>query len=118
MRASCSALSSLTRLASAQFNVLHWHGDTFDLPRGARRLASTAVTPNQAFDIGPNVLALQFHIEVEPEKLERWLVGHTVELAAADLDPRELRRQAATIGEKVADAGASVLADWLDRAID
>ena len=45
--------------------VLHWHGDTFDLPDGADRLASTAVTANQAFAVGPAILALQFHAEVE-----------------------------------------------------
>ena len=44
--------------------VLNWHGDTFDLPVGATRLASTAITPNQAFTYGPKVLALQFHVEL------------------------------------------------------
>ena len=44
--------------------VLNWHGDTFDLPVGATRLASTAITPNQAFIYGPKVLALQFHVEL------------------------------------------------------
>src|SRR4030095_3742381 len=38
--------------------VLNWHGDTFDLPVGATRLASTKITPNQAFAHGPRVLAL------------------------------------------------------------
>ena len=42
--------------------VLHWHGDTFELPEGARRLASTTVCRNQAF-IRKNALGLQFHLE-------------------------------------------------------
>ncbi len=47
--------------------VLHWHGDTFDLPEGAQLLASSKVTKNQAFLLGNNVLGLQFHLEATPE---------------------------------------------------
>ena len=39
--------------------VLHWHGDTFDLPEQAELLASSALYPNQAFSVGHNILALQ-----------------------------------------------------------
>jgi GMP synthase (glutamine-hydrolysing) len=50
--------------------VLHWHGDTFDLPEGATALASTETCVNQAFSIGSNLLALQFHPEVRlPERM-------------------------------------------------
>lgn len=51
--------------------VLHWHGDTFDLPDGATRLASTDICENQAFAAGPAALALQFHIEAAGRALER-----------------------------------------------
>ena len=78
------------RSRASQFNVLHWHGDTFDLPAGATRLASTEITQNQAFSLGADVLALQFHIETEPAKFERWLIANAVEIAAAGLDVREL----------------------------
>jgi GMP synthase (glutamine-hydrolysing) len=63
--------------------VLHWHGDTFDLPRGAALLASSAMYENQAFALGANVLGLQFHPEVAEENLERWYIGHACEIAAA-----------------------------------
>ncbi len=46
--------------------VLHWHGDTFDLPEGAQLLASSKVTKNQAFLLGNKVLGLQFHLEATP----------------------------------------------------
>jgi GMP synthase (glutamine-hydrolysing) len=94
--------------------VLHWHGDNFELPANAIRLASTSACPNQAFAYGMNLLGLQFHIEVDPARIEQWLIGHTVELAKAGIDPRELRRQAATLGRATAEKGKAALAAWLD----
>ncbi|MGC4063622.1 MAG: glutamine amidotransferase [Polyangiaceae bacterium] len=61
--------------------VLHWHGDTFDLPKEAELLASTAITPHQAYQIGKYALALQFHLEVQAQSLESWYVGHAAELS-------------------------------------
>ena len=72
--------------------VLHWHGDTFDLPHQAQLLASSSLYPNQAFEIGKNILGLQFHIEVEYESLEKWLIGHTCELQNAQIDILKLRQ--------------------------
>jgi GMP synthase (glutamine-hydrolysing) len=97
--------------------VLHWHGDNLDLPAGAVRLAATAACPNQAFAIGRHGLGLQFHVEAEPGKIERWLVGHCGELARAGIDPRALRRDAATLGPATAQAGRVVLGAWLDAAL-
>jgi len=54
--------------------VLHWHGDTYDLPEGAVRLASTALCPNQAFRIGPRAFGLQFHVEANAAIAKRWAV--------------------------------------------
>ncbi|HMA91765.1 MAG TPA: glutamine amidotransferase [Polyangiaceae bacterium] len=62
-------------------SVLHWHGDTFDLPQGATLLASTAMTPHQAFSFGGRAYGLQFHVEVTARDLEGWYVGHAAELA-------------------------------------
>jgi GMP synthase (glutamine-hydrolysing) len=49
--------------------VFHWHGDTFGIPEGALRLASSAATENQAFIYKDKVLALQFHLETTEESL-------------------------------------------------
>jgi GMP synthase (glutamine-hydrolysing) len=94
--------------------VLHWHGDNFELPANAIRLASTSACPDQAFASGKNLLGLQFHIEVDPARIEHWLIGHAVELAKAGIDPCELRRQAATLGRATAEKGKAALAAWLD----
>ncbi len=50
--------------------VFHWHGETFDLPTGATHLARSAACEHQAFQIGSQVLALQFHLETTPESLD------------------------------------------------
>jgi GMP synthase (glutamine-hydrolysing) len=94
--------------------VLHWHGDTFDLPPGATRLASTAICENQAFGFGANALALQFHIEAEAKGLERWYVGHTMELAAAKIAVPTLRAQSQELAPAAAARGNACLTAWLD----
>lgn len=104
--------SPLAALEGVQ--ALHWHGDAFDLPAGAKRLAFTDVCPNQAFSLGDAGLALQFHAEVEPVSLEAWLIGHTCELGKAGLDPRDLRAQAARHGAATADAGKKLFRAWLE----
>ena len=71
--------------------VFQWHGDTFDLPENATLLASSDLYPNQAFTLGKNILALQFHVEVAADSLEKWLIGHTCELRHANIDITALR---------------------------
>jgi GMP synthase (glutamine-hydrolysing) len=106
--------SSVLAPLGDQHPVLHWHGDNCELPAGCERLASTAHCPVQAFSRMPSQLALQFHLETEPARFETWLVGHTVELGKAGLDPRELRRQVHTLGPATRELGSKVLAAWLD----
>jgi GMP synthase-like glutamine amidotransferase len=52
--------------------VVHWHGDTFDLPTGAALLASSLVCPNQMFRMGRRVFGLQFHVEVDAADVLLW----------------------------------------------
>lgn len=51
-----------------QLEVLHWHGDTFEVPAKAVRMADSAAYPNQGFLYGERVLALQFHMEMGPQE--------------------------------------------------
>jgi GMP synthase-like glutamine amidotransferase len=53
--------------------VFQWHGETFDLPAGSTQLARSAACEAQAFRLG-RALALQFHLEITPEIIERLLV--------------------------------------------
>ncbi|MGY4492089.1 GMP synthase (glutamine-hydrolyzing) [Pseudomonas sp. TE3610] len=104
--------SCLAPLA-ADIPVLHWHGDQFQVPPQATRLAGTAICPNQAFSVGGSVLALQFHLEVNPQRLEPWLVGHAAELGMAGILPADLRKQASAMNALVP-AAQAVLSHWLD----
>lgn len=105
--------SALAPLSEPDAEVLHWHGDTFDLPEGAMRLASNAVYPNQAFSVGAHALATQFHIEADPDTLERWLVGHACELAKAEIDIVALRAEAKAQAASYRRQAERVFARWL-----
>jgi GMP synthase-like glutamine amidotransferase len=63
--------------------VLHWHGETFDLPEGAILLASTETCTNQAYSVGNNILGLQFHLEVTHEILKNMVKYEGHELVPA-----------------------------------
>ena len=47
-------------------DVFHWHGETFALPPGATQLARSVACEQQAFQIGNNIIGLQFHLETDP----------------------------------------------------
>lgn len=104
--------SPLRHLAGV--HVLHWHGDNLDLPPGCENLASTAHCPFQAFRKGPNVLAMQFHIETDSARMESWLIGHTVELANAKIATSALRKEIAEYGSQLQRQGERVFNEWLD----
>lgn len=97
--------------------VLHWHGDTYTLPAGARRLASTELCREQAFTFGNAILAVQFHPEWDATRFESWLIGHAVELAQAGIEPGTLRSTAREVGTRAMAAGRKALADWLDACL-
>ncbi len=63
--------------------VLHWHGDTFDLPRGATRVAASEACAEQGFYLPGSCLGLQFHAEATPESVRDLLAHCSDELSAA-----------------------------------
>jgi GMP synthase-like glutamine amidotransferase len=67
----------------AQCTVFHWHGDTFDLPPGARRIAQSDACANQGFIHGDRLVGLQFHVEVSPETVAGFVAGGEEELQPA-----------------------------------
>ena len=95
--------------------VLHWHGDTFDLPDGAELLASSDKYAHQAFRRGNNILALQCHPEMgEDPRFEAWLEDEPY-VEAAGLSVAALRAQHDALGGAAVAAGRQMISDWLDR---
>ena len=80
--------------------IFQWHGDTFEIPRGAVHLAWSQSCANQAFRYEDNVYGLQFHLEVDERLIERWLhvPHHQAEIAALGgrVDPDRVREQTAS----------------------
>ena len=77
--------------------VFQWHGDTFALPKGAVRLASSPLCREQAFRYRDNVYGLQFHVEVTEAMIRAWMRTpvNKAELASlrGQIDPMTIRRQ-------------------------
>ena len=53
-----------------KINIMQWHSETFEIPRGGVRLAQNNVCQNQMYQIGRNVLGFQFHPEMTPHALQ------------------------------------------------
>lgn len=64
-----------TKFLPEKISVFHWHGDTFDLPAGANVLFHSEATKIQGFEYGSNVLAMQFHLEIDEEGIDE-LIRH------------------------------------------
>ncbi|CDR01722.1 glutamine amidotransferase [Streptomyces iranensis] len=108
------AASPLRHLAGVP--VLHWHNDMFGIPENAQLLADTPTCPHQAFALGTQILALQFHLETPAQDIERWLVGHAEALAAADIHPAELRRSASEAAPELHTRAIATITEWLTAA--
>ena len=75
------------------FTVFHWHGDTFDLPEGAVRLASSEHYDNQAFRY-KSAVGLQFHMEVNEDMVNLWLDNTEEKLQKIPyIDPQKIRSE-------------------------
>lgn len=78
--------------------VMHWHYEAFDLPEGATSLATSAACPHQAFAVGRH-LAMQFHIEIDESKLQRWLEEGDGKWADAARDHPTVQTREAILSE-------------------
>ena len=85
--------SSLFSRFENPFTVFHWHGDTFDLPQGATRLAHSENYPNQAFRY-QSAVGLQFHLEVNEDMINLWLDNTEEKLEKIPyIDPHKIRSE-------------------------
>ena len=108
--------SPLALLGPQHTHVLHWHGDTFELPEGAQLLAGSERYPHQAFSYGARSLALQFHPEVTRSGMERWFIGHCHEIAhTPGLSVPQLREDTRQFGERLEIQGWRFFETWLKQ---
>ena len=108
--------SALRYLAAQHCSMLHWHGETFDLPAAAVLLASTENYTNQAFSVGENVLALQFHPEVNQRSLEKWFIGHIGEIMASEgVSVGQLRQDTQRHANQLEVQGELFFDSWINK---
>jgi GMP synthase (glutamine-hydrolysing) len=95
--------------------VLHWHGDTFELPAGARHLASSPICPNQAFRLNRQ-FGLQFHCEVSSTDVEAWLAADDGFITRANGEDAvaQIRRDTAQYISAQDELGAHLFGNILD----
>ena len=106
--------SAMKHLSAEHTQVLHWHGDTFDLPKGAVHLAATDEVTHQAFAWKKRCLALQFHPEVTVHGMERWYIGHKLEIDQTDgVSIEKLRRDTQKYGYEMDVHASRFMEDWL-----
>ena len=93
-------------------HLLHWHGDTFGLPEGAHRLASSEGCLEQGFLYGRHILGLQFHLELAPDDLEQLITN-----CPSDFRPGRYIQQPTPLRELTAKHGEAARA-LLDALLD
>jgi GMP synthase (glutamine-hydrolysing) len=98
--------------------TLQWHGDTFDLPAGARLLATSPAYTNQAFRWGRAAYGLQFHLEVSTEMAAEWAeVPAYAEALERMLGPGSLQRLTDELGRRFGEMrvhARRIFERWLD----
>ena len=96
------------------FAAFHWHGDIFDLPQGAASLASSTLTPCQAYRYGTNAYGLLFHMEVTREQIALMVDTFQDELLTEGIDGRALVAQSERHLAAMQGIGATVYQRWAD----
>jgi len=99
------------------FPSLQWHGDTFDLPRGAVRLASSPAYTNQAFRF-ERAYGVQFHLEVSPSMAREWAdVPEYAQSLEQSIGAESLLGAVDAEAEKMLAHGRTLFERWLDHVV-
>jgi GMP synthase (glutamine-hydrolysing) len=99
------------------FPSLQWHGDTFDLPDGAMRLAGSPAYPNQAFRF-ERAYGVQFHLEVSPAMAREWMdVPEYAQSLEQTIGAAELLGAVDVEAEAMLTHGRRLFERWLDHIV-
>jgi len=95
-----------------QFFGFHWHGDAFDLPSGATLLASSVLTPHQAFRFGASAYGILFHMEVTAPQIDELAAAFPDELHQVGASVEELRESTRRHLPQLSDVGQGIFRGW------
>ena len=110
--------SALRYLDAKHCSMLHWHGETFDLPVGAALLASSDRCQHQAFSYGKNILALQFHPEITQRDMEKWFIGHIGEIMQTEgVSVEKLREDTQQFANRLEMQGELFFNSWFNEVV-
>ena len=97
------------------FPVFHWHGDTFDMPVGAKLLVRGADCRNQAFSYG-NSLGLQFHLEVVSQAAGKWADKYRNELERVEKTKEQIVNECEVNEEQMRDLAGKLIRNFLNKS--
>lgn len=100
--------------AFQDIHVMHWHQDTFSLPKGATLIASTDKYI-QAYSYGKNILATQFHFEVNEETLEDWYKHEISDIKSLHIELSKLREENKLYCQKLEQSAKKFFYGWLQE---
>ncbi len=100
----------------ANFTGYHWHGDVFDLPGGSQLLASSELTPHQAYRYGDNAYGILFHMEVTQPLVETMTETFRAELDEIGASGEQIRARAADFLPPLERIGQTVFGRWATAA--
>lgn len=93
--------------------AFHWHGDIFDLPKGAALLASSELTQVQAYRYNKNVYGFLFHMEVTEMMIRDWVMTFSDELSSAKIDAKSILNGIPTYLPNLNSVGKSIFGAWV-----
>jgi GMP synthase (glutamine-hydrolysing) len=102
----------LWRKAPSRFVAYHWHGDIFELPKGATLLASSEITPVQAYRCDDRVYGILFHLEVSENHIRRMLSEFADEVQRENMSARQIMDQAKYHLGLLQQIGVTVFGGW------
>lgn len=108
------AADPVLRAAPERFPIFQWHDDTFTLPPGAVRLASSDVAANQAFRVGRAAYGMQFHFEADRALVRQWNESFAPWLAQSQPGWAErFEAEATRFGVEADAAGLAMARAWV-----
>jgi GMP synthase (glutamine-hydrolysing) len=113
-RTSASAQDRLWSGQPSRFVAYHWHGDLFDLPRGAVPLASSDITPVQSFCYGGLAYGILFHMEVTEGQIWKMLKEFAGEIQQENLDAEGILLQTGFLLPPLQQIGATIFRRWVE----